>query len=124
MADHERRMQVLAVGFPEARLAEQAEAELRAVLDLGPGDLSIRDVAGDPEFVDGASVVLGGRIREYRLDVVQDVIERNRGVLLTTVPERWVRSDRRASDRASGVREFGGREGNEPPTGLEVDRTL
>lgn len=93
-------MQVLAVGFPEARLAEQAEAELRAVLDLGPGDLSIRDVAGDPEFVDGASVVLGGRIREYRLDLVQDVIERNRGVLLTTVPERWVRSDQRATDRA------------------------
>jgi hypothetical protein len=101
MADHERRMQVLAVGFPEARLAEQAEAELRRILDLGEGDLSVDDVAGDPEFVDGAAVVLAGRIREYRLDVVQAIVERHRGVLLTTVPERWIRSDRRASDRAS-----------------------
>jgi hypothetical protein len=99
MGDHERRMQILAVGFPEAPLAEQAVAELRAVLDLGPGDLSVWGVAGDPEFVDGASVVLAGRIREYRLDVVQEIVARHRGVLLTTVPERWVRSDRRASDR-------------------------
>jgi hypothetical protein len=100
MADHERRMQLLAVGFPEARLAQQAEAELRRHLDLGQGDLSIDDVAGDPEFVDGAAVVLGGRIREYRLDAVQEIVQRHRGVLLTTVPERWVRPGGRASDRA------------------------
>jgi hypothetical protein len=99
MADHERRMQVLAVGFPEARLAEQAEQELRGILDLAQGDLSVDDVAGDPEFVDGASVVLAGRIREYRLDIVQQIVERHRGVLLTKVPERWVRTGGGASDR-------------------------
>ena len=93
-------MQVLAVGFPEARLAEEAEAELRGVLDLGPGDLSVDDVGGDPEFVDGASVVLAGRIREYRLDIVQEIFERHRGVLLTKVPERWVRQAGGAGDRA------------------------
>ena len=92
-------MQVLAVGFPEARLAAEAEAELRGVLDLEQGDLSVNDVGGDPEFVDGASVVLAGRIREYRLDIVQDIVERHSGVLLTKVPERWVRQVG-ASDRA------------------------
>ena len=101
MAEHNRRMQVLAVGFPEARLAEEAEAELRGVLDLGQGDLSVDDVGGDPEFVDGASVVLAGRIREYRLEVVHEIVERYRGVILTKVPERWVRQAGSASDRAS-----------------------
>jgi len=93
-------MQVLAIGFPEARLAEEAEAELRSVLDLGPRDLSVDDIGGDPEFVDGASVVLAGRIREYRLDVVQEIVDRHQGVLLTKVPERWVRHGGGAGDRS------------------------
>jgi ribosomal protein L11 methylase PrmA len=58
-------------------------------------------VASDAEFVHGAAVVLAGRIQEYRLDVVQAIVERHRGLLLTTIPERWVCSDRRASDRDS-----------------------
>lgn len=91
MSDHKRRMQVLGVGFPEARLAVQAEAELRGVLDVGEEDLSVQSVAGDFEFIDGAVVVLGGRIREHRLDVVQEVVQRHRGVVLTSEPERWVR---------------------------------
>lgn len=93
-------MQVLAVGFPEAHFAEAAEAELRGVLDLGQGDLSVDVVGGDPEFVDGSSVVMAGRIREYRLDAVEEIVERHHGVLLTNVPERWAREGAGASDRA------------------------
>jgi hypothetical protein len=68
---------------------------------VAQGDLSVDDVGGDPEFVDGASVVMAGRIREYRLDLVHEIVERHQGVLLTNVPERWVRQSGGAGDRAS-----------------------
>ena len=99
-------MEVLAAGFKERVRASSAAAELRRVLDVDDQDLSIHEVGGTEEFVDGATVVLGGRIRESRLDEVQTILRRHGGVLLTEVPERWVRfSDarrRHREDRATG----------------------
>jgi hypothetical protein len=86
-----RRMEVLAAGFQEPATAAAAAAELRRVLDIGDGDLAIEEVAGDQEFVDGATIVLAGRIRESRLDEVETVLRRHGGVILTVVPERWTR---------------------------------
>jgi hypothetical protein len=101
MSDHERRIQVLAVGFPELALAQAAEVDLRHTLDLAEGDLSLDEVGGDEEFVDGAVVVLAGRIREFRLEVVERIVKRHRGVVLTSVPERWARSQPGAGDRTA-----------------------
>ena len=84
-------MEVLAAGFQEPATAAAAAAELRRVLDIGDGDLAIEEVAGDQEFVDGATIVLAGRIRESRLDEVETVLRRHGGVILTVVPERWTR---------------------------------
>ena len=85
-------MEVLAAGFAKRDGASAAAAELRRVLDVGDQDLSIDEVGGTEEFVDGATFVLGGRIRESRLEEVQTILRRHGGVILTEVPERWVRS--------------------------------
>jgi hypothetical protein len=101
-----RRMEMLAAGFPDGVGASTAAAELRRVLDVADRDLSIHEVGGTDEFVDGATVILGGRIRESRLEEVQTILRRHGGVILTEVPERWVRSSdarrRHQEDRASG----------------------
>jgi hypothetical protein len=85
-------LEVLAAGFPERVGAFAAVAELRRVLDVGDQDLSIDEVGASEEFVDGATIVVGGRIRESRLQEVHKILRRHGGVILTEVPERWVRS--------------------------------
>ena len=73
------------------RRSAAAAAELRLVLDVGDGDLAIDEVAGDEEFVDGASIVLAGRIRESRLEQATTILRGHGGVILTVVDERWAR---------------------------------
>lgn len=73
---------------------------MRRTLDLGEGDLAVDDVGGDEEFVDGAAVVLAGRIRESRLGAVEAVARRRGGVVLTSLPERRARSRPDAGHRA------------------------
>ena len=94
-------MEVLGAGFADPSSALAAEAALRRVLDVGDGDLSIQEVAGDEEFVDGATVALAGRIRESRLKEVQTIVRGHGGFILTVVPERWATPSgpmRRAAD--------------------------
>jgi hypothetical protein len=105
MSHPARRMELLAAGFPDRVDASSAAAELRRVLDVGDQDLSMDEVGGTEEFVDGATIVLGGRIRESRLEEVQTILRRHGGVILTEVPERWVKSSdarrRHQEDRAT-----------------------
>ena len=94
-------MDVLAAGFHEPAAASAAAAELRRILDVGDDDLSIEEVGGDEEFVDGAVVVLAGRIRESKTEQVEAVLQGHGGVMLTAVPERWARTSlasRRSED--------------------------
>jgi hypothetical protein len=97
-------MEMLAAGFRDRTGASRAEAELRRVLDVGDRDLSMDDVGGTEEFVDGATVILGGRIRESRLEEVQTILRRHGGVILAAVPEPWGEVLSRAAPEPRGRR--------------------
>jgi hypothetical protein len=82
-------MHVVAAGFVHIEEARAAEAELRAMLDVAGTDISVREVGGSHEFVNGFHVVLAGRIREGVLAKVHAVFDRHAGEVLTDVPEAW-----------------------------------
>jgi hypothetical protein len=89
MASDPGAMHVLGAGFERADQARAAEAELRAMLDVAGADISVREVGGSPEFVNGFHVLLAGRIREGVLTKVDAVFHRHGGEILTDVPEAW-----------------------------------
>jgi hypothetical protein len=82
-------MHVVGAGFKHVEHARAAEAELRAMLDVGGADISVRDVGGSREFINGFHVVLAGRIRAGVLAKVHAVFHRHGGEVLTDVPEAW-----------------------------------
>ena len=84
-------MQLVGAGFQDLTHAHAAATELRLVLDVDEHDLEIQEVGGSPEFVDGFTAVLAGRIRERRLAQVHEILRRHGGEVLTEVPEAWAR---------------------------------
>jgi hypothetical protein len=82
-------MHVVAAGFVLIEEARAAVAELRAMLEVAATDISVREVGGTHEFVNGFHVVLAGRIREGVLAKVRAVFVRHAGEVLTDVPEAW-----------------------------------
>ena len=84
-------MQLVGAGFQDLNHAHAAATELRLVLDVDEHDLEIQEVGGSPEFVDGFTAVLAGRIRERRLGQVHEILRRHGGEVLTEVPEAWAR---------------------------------
>jgi hypothetical protein len=84
-------MQLVGAGFQDLTHAHAAATELRLVLDVGEHDIEIQEIGGSPEFVNGFSAVLAGRIRAPRLGQVHDILRRHGGEVLTEVPEAWAR---------------------------------
>jgi hypothetical protein len=83
-------MTVVGVGFPDLESAEAAARDLRALLDVGEGDVTVGPIGGSKEFVNGFRVLLGGRIREMRLPTVERLLEQHGGTVLTEVPEHHI----------------------------------
>ena len=80
-------MTVVGVGFRDLESAEAAARELRELLDVEDGDVTVGPIGGSKEFVNGFQVLLGGRIREMRLPVVEQILRAHGGTVLTEVPE-------------------------------------
>jgi hypothetical protein len=83
-------MTVVGVGFPDADSAEAAVRELRELLDVEEGDVTLGPIGGSKEFVNGFRVLLGGRIRELRLPAVERVLRSHGGTVLTEIPEHQI----------------------------------
>ena len=83
-------MTVVGVGFRDAESAEAAARELRELLDVEEGDVTVGPIGGSKEFVNGFRVVLGGRIRELRLPAVERLLRRHGGIVLTEIPEQQI----------------------------------
>ena len=82
-------MQLLAAGFVEASDAKAAERDLRDALDVGAQDLSVAAVGGTAEFKNGYRYVLGGHFRVARVQLVESVVRRYGGEILTELPAAW-----------------------------------
>jgi hypothetical protein len=80
----------MAAAFAEPAEAEAAEAELRASLDVGPADIALAPVGGDPAR-SGLRALLAGRFRQHRTHLVESIVRRNRGRVLEDVSEARVR---------------------------------
>ena len=91
MHSNENDMQLVGAGFHDLTHAHAAATELRLVLDVEEHDLEVQEIGGSPEFVDGYTAVLAGRIREPRLPQVHEIFRRHGGEVLTEVPEAWAR---------------------------------
>jgi hypothetical protein len=83
-------MRVVAAVFPEPSEAEAALAELRRALDVGPSDVAVASVGGDPARA-GRRALLAGRFREHRRQLVDAVVRQYRGEVIEDLPERRVR---------------------------------
>jgi hypothetical protein len=88
MSDGE--MTVVGVGFRDLESAQAAARELRELLDIEEGDVTVGPIGGSKEFVNGFQVLLGGRIREMRLPDVERLLRDHGGTVLTEVPEHHI----------------------------------
>ena len=84
MARDAGALEVVAVGFTDPEEAAAAEADLRAVLDVGESDLSLADIGGS-EASAGLRAVLAARIRESRIPEVHAIVGRYGGTVLTEI---------------------------------------
>ena len=83
-------MHVIAAAFPDSNEARAAEAELRAQLDVGPADIGLAPVGGDPAR-SGLRALLAGRFRQHRTQLVESTVLRHRGRVIEDLPEARVR---------------------------------
>ena len=88
MSDGE--MTVVGVGFADLESAEAAARDLREMLDVEEGDVTVGPIGGSKEFVNGYRVLLGGRIRDLRLPDVERLFRQHGGEVLTEVPEQYI----------------------------------
>ena len=83
-------MRVVAAAFLAPSDAVAAEAELRSQLDVGPSDIELGRVGGDPGR-EGFPALLVGRFREHRTQLVESIVRRYRGRVVEDLPEERVR---------------------------------
>ena len=88
--DDNGEMELVAFGFDDATEAEAAERELRQLLDVDERDLATAPLAGSPDFVNGYTATLAGRIRKARVAAAIAVVAVYGGKLLTDLPESWL----------------------------------
>lgn len=81
---------VVGVGFADEESAEAAARELREMLDVEEGDVTVGPIGGSKEFVNGFRVLLGGRIRDLRLPAVERLLREHGGTVLTEIPEHEI----------------------------------
>jgi hypothetical protein len=83
-------MRVVAAAFRDESAALAAVAELRSSLDLGPADIGLAPVGGDPACA-GLRALVAGRFRQHRRELVDAIIRRYRGEVINDLPEERVR---------------------------------